>query len=57
MADENGAAELTRPHVRGGTFVGAIERLYLSFGGEGGLAMSIEDGGVADGFDPQIARK
>ncbi len=57
MADENGAAELTRPYVRGGTFVGAIERLYLSFGGDGGAAMPIEDGGVADGFDPQIARK
>lgn len=58
MVDENGAAELTRPVVKAGTFV-AIERLYLSDGGDDGLKLLGEDsdGGSAAHFDPQVIRK
>jgi hypothetical protein len=44
--------------IRGGTFAGSVERLFLSFGGDGddGILLS-EDDEIADNFDPQIARK
>jgi len=60
MVDEDGAAELTRPVLRGGTFVAAVERIYLSFGGDdgGGSGLLEDDGtGPTEGFDPQVARK
>jgi hypothetical protein len=59
MADDTGAAELTRPVVRGGAFVAAIERLFLSNGDEGGEEELLQQGpdDIADDFDPQVARK
>jgi hypothetical protein len=58
MVDENGAAELTRPVLKGGTFVTPVERLYLSYGGDHGGALLVEDNeGPADNFDPQVVRK
>jgi hypothetical protein len=58
MVDESGAAELTRPVLKGGTFVMPIERLYLSYGGDDGAAPLIKDNeGPADNFDPQVVRK
>jgi hypothetical protein len=56
MVDQDGAAELTRPVVSNGTFTTAIERIYLSDGGDGGTGLLGTDD-VADGFDPQVARK
>ena len=58
MMDENGAVELTRPVVKGGTFVAAVERLYLSRADDDEQDISSKDGGnSATEFDPQIARK
>jgi hypothetical protein len=56
MVDQDGAAELTRPVVNGGTFATAIERIYLSDGGDGDADLLGTDD-VASGFDPQVARK
>lgn len=56
MVDQDGAAELTRPVVSNGTFTSAIERIYLSDGGDDGAAL-LGDDDIADGFDPQVARK
>ena len=58
MVDENGAVELTRPVVKNGTFLSYIERIYLSDGSD--LAhdpLALDDNDIADGFDPQVARK
>jgi hypothetical protein len=59
MMDEKGAVELTRPVVKDGTFVAAIERLYLSKGEEDEYKIPSSNGGDdnATNFDPQIARK
>ena len=57
MVDENGYAELTRPVVKNGTFVAAIERIYLWTGDDDDDGFSVTDDGVADNFDPQITRK
>jgi hypothetical protein len=57
MVDQNGATELTRPVVSGGTFLAAIERIYLSNGGDDDLAVESEDTGPVDNFDPQVVRK
>jgi hypothetical protein len=59
MVDETGAAELTRPIIKGGTFTASVERLFLSLGGDGdGEDLQHHDGDdVADNFDPQVARK
>ncbi len=59
MMDERGAVELTRPVVKGGTFIAAIERLYLSTGeeGEGDEVLRSDPDDIADNFDPQVARK
>jgi hypothetical protein len=57
MVDERGAVELTRPVVKGGTFVAPIERLFLSDGGDFEKPSLGEDDDIADDFDPQIARK
>jgi hypothetical protein len=56
MVDQEGAAELTRPVVSNGTFTAAIERIYLSDGGDGGADLLGTDD-IAGGFDPQVARK
>ncbi len=58
MVDPDGAAELRRPVVKGGTFVAAIERNYLSDGGDGRddkLLDNPDDTPIE--FEPQIARK
>ncbi|MGA0601043.1 hypothetical protein ACO2Q3_10110 [Caulobacter sp. KR2-114] len=60
MVDEAGRAELTRPIVKGGTFESYVERIYLIIDGEDddpAGKLSLDDGDVADGFDPQIVRK
>jgi hypothetical protein len=58
MIDENGAAELTRPVIKGGTFVGWIERIYLSDGTDlDREPVTLDDGDTADDFDPQVIRK
>jgi hypothetical protein len=57
MVDQNGAAELTRPVVSGGTFIAAIERIYLSKGDDDDPAMLGEDTGPVSDFDPQVVRK
>jgi len=58
MVDQDGAAELTSPVVRGGTFIAAIERIYLSGGaGDDGIKISDDSTDVAVEFEPQIARK
>jgi hypothetical protein len=57
MVDSDGAAELTRPVVSGGTFTAAAERIYLSRGGDNDVAVVDEDNGPVDNFDPQVVRK
>jgi hypothetical protein len=58
MVDQNGAAELTRPVVSGGTFSTAVERIYLSNGGDDNpVIITKDDIGPADNFDPQVVRK
>jgi hypothetical protein len=57
MIDPNGAAELTRPVVSGGTFITAVERIYLSYGGEDDPGVVAEYDGPVDNFDPQVVRK
>jgi hypothetical protein len=57
MVDPDGAAELTRPVVSGGTFTAAVERIYLSHGGNDDPAVVDEDNGPIDNFDPQVVRK
>ncbi|MGB3899442.1 MAG: hypothetical protein WA973_12885 [Mesorhizobium sp.] len=58
MVDENGAAELTRPVVKGRTFSAYVERIYLSDGSDMDTdILSLDDGDRADDFDPQVARK
>lgn len=59
MMDERGAVELTRPVVKAGTFIAAIERLYLSQGDdeEYKIPSTDGDGDIATEFDPQVARK
>jgi hypothetical protein len=58
MVDANGAAELTRPVVKGGTFVAAIERIYLSDGADDeGDKLLDNPGDTPIDFEPQIARK
>jgi hypothetical protein len=60
MLDENGASELSRPIVKGGTFSAFIERIYLG-NVEGddldGSKLPLDDNDVADSFDPQVVRK
>lgn len=58
MVDQDGAAELSLPVVKDGTFIAYIERLWLSNGddpGRGGLLLS--DDGDPNNFDPQVIRK
>jgi len=57
MVDQNGAAELTRPVVSEGTFVAALERIYLSDSRDDEAAITGEDTGPVDNFDPQVVRK
>lgn len=60
MVDEKGAAELTRPVIRRGTFHSYIERIILTTGSDDPLegdALLTDGGDVADDFDPQVIRK
>lgn len=58
MVDENGAAELTRPVVEGGTFTLYPERIYLSDGTDMDREpIALDDGDAAEDFDPQVIRK
>jgi hypothetical protein len=57
MVDPDGAAELTRPVVSGGTFITAVERIYLSYGGEDDPAVVGENNEPVDNFDPLVVRK
>lgn len=58
MVDERGAAELTRPIVKNGTFTAYPERNYLSKGDDlGGDAVLADDEGPLDDFDPQVVKK
>jgi hypothetical protein len=59
MVAPNGAAELSRPIVKGGTFQKFIERLYLSDGSDmdSEPKFSFDHDDVADDFDPKVARK
>jgi hypothetical protein len=59
MVDERGAAELTRPVVKSGTFFAYIERNYLSNGDDLGreAPLPLYDDDAADGFDPEVVRK
>ena len=58
MVDENGAAELTRPVIKNGTFVSNVERIYLSDGSDlDREPIALDDGDAADDFDPQVVRK
>jgi hypothetical protein len=59
MVAPDGAAELSRPIVKGGTFKQYVERLYLSDGSDLDTepTLSLDDDDIADDFDPQVARK
>ena len=58
MVDELGAAELTRPVIKSGTFHAYVERIYLSEGGESpGQGLSLDDDDAITDFDPAVARK
>jgi hypothetical protein len=59
MVDPVGAAELSRPVVKGGTFQKFVERLYLSDGSDVSFEpdVSFDDSDVIDHFDPKVARK
>jgi hypothetical protein len=56
MVDENGAAELSRPVVKGGTFVASVERIYLSTDGDEEPNLKSDDERNNE-FDPEVARK
>ena len=58
MVAMNGAAELSCPIVREGTFKGFVDRIYLSTGEDfDHTARKFDDGDVAVTFDPQVSRK
>lgn len=59
MVAPNGAAELSLPVVKGGTFQKFIERIYLSDGRDmdGEPKLSLDEGDVATDFDPKVSRK
>lgn len=59
MVDERGAAELTRPVIEKGTFAFWPERIFLSDGSDHNLEpkLGLDEGDVADDFDPQVIRK
>lgn len=58
MLDQDGKAELTWPIIQGGRFAGFVERIYLYEGSDDEVAdLHLDDGDIADGFDPQVARK
>ena len=58
MVDDAGAAELSRPVIKGGTFGSCIERIYLSNGDDiDRVVKSLGDDDIMRDFDPLVARK
>lgn len=58
MVDENGAAELTRAVVSGGTFSSYIQRIYLSDGSDLTTdKLPLDNDDAVTDFDPQVVRK
>lgn len=58
MVDETGRAELSRPNIVGKTFKGALERIFLlPEGDEDDMLLNLDDGGLAENFEPRIVRK
>jgi hypothetical protein len=57
MVDSDGAAELTRPVVKGGTFVAAVERIFLPSGADDSDKFLEDTTDTVVEFEPQIARK
>ena len=58
MVDPDGAAELSRPVLIGENFGPCIERNFLTDGSDfDGESLLLDEGDVADDFDPQVARK
>ena len=58
MVAQDGAAELTRPVIKNGTFIAAIERIFLRGPDDEDLILpDDETDGIADNFDPLIVRK
>ena len=59
MVDQSGAAELTRPIIEDGIFTFWPERIFLSDGKdmEHDPALGLDEGDVADEFDPPVIRK
>ena len=58
MVDQQGRAELTRPVIARGTFVAAVERIFLiedADDGDRGLPLDADD--IADDFEPQVVRR
>lgn len=56
MVDSKGACELTRPVVKGGTFTGYVERIYLSSGIEPDDIVVVDNPPLT-AFDPVVVRK
>lgn len=58
MVDSKGACELTRPVIKGGTFTGYVERIYLSTGidTDGVGVVDVDNPPISD-FDPEVVRK
>jgi hypothetical protein len=59
MVAENGAVELSHCMVKNGTFKNYIERIYLSDGSDwepSRKGLDLDEGDVADDFDPQVVR-
>jgi len=58
MVGDSGAAELTRPIVKAGTFAGYVQRIYLSDGTDMSIDRLSDDGNAPVGdFDPLVVRK
>lgn len=58
MIDSKGAAELTQPVVRNGTFSAYVERVYLSDGSDVLLdKLLLDSDDRVEDFDPIVARK
>lgn len=58
MVAESGAAELTQPVVKDGTFTSYVERIYLADGSDpASKIVPFDEDDVAENFDPQVIRK
>ena len=58
MVDAQGAAELSRTVIKGNNFDTPIERIYLSDGSDfEGELLPLDEGDIADDFEPLVARK